>query len=105
MLTVSPSISPLSYSSIFISPGGASMRFTSALVLLVSATGGGTTVGELFAILIGESILGVAVRLIFTSFVTTGFAVLVTAFLTGCFAGVDGFFVAAGFGAVVTGGG
>src|SRR2546423_7363185 len=41
MLTVSPSISPLSYRSILISPASASIFFTNEFSLVVSAIGGG----------------------------------------------------------------
>ena len=111
MLTVSPSISPLSYSSTFISPASVSICLTSEFVRVVNTMGGGgKTFRPGFTTVIdfeGESVLGFTTSLVFTSFsggegfdffTTTGAVVLVAGFTAG-----GGFFTSAVLGAVVLG--
>src|SRR5690242_13172447 len=94
MLTVSPSISPLSYNSILISPASVSIRFTSAFSRVVS-TRGSVETRFLFSlmILMGRAIVSVDVAITGLSFVAFTVGGLVVFLLAG-FATVIGLFAA-----------
>src|SRR6187402_2508554 len=100
MVTVSPSISPLSNRSILMLPASVSIRFTIVLDRAVSTRGGGGNTGLLFnsgGVIFMESVFAIT-----NGFLSTGFtAGFFTLFVTGFF--VTGLGAVGGVSFLITG--